>query len=370
MPTLLKPDAAELLLLLWVLHDGEAHGITPDSMPERPSQGLTSVAIDKSVPVAFWHAAGFHVAGARAVRIDMLERLSDMIRQRVSWRPPTEQAGIEPVKPDTEAQAEDETNEPAVMAEAQPSDGAPAAILEAEAPAETSAAAQTETAADIPNQTAQTDGQAAPGDDKQDKPQPALSRMRSDALAKRAGISKKKKQAPSNEPPSGATGDGGFRVVPELMSVVGCSGEDFTSILKALGFRCQRTPLPPAPEETKPEAPAPAADAAQGSDPSPVAAEKTEAKASVEPEERFDEVWRPSRRAQNRPQERGARRGGGAPKQEGQRKRNRPPQNRNNGKPNRPPRERREKAPDPAHSPFAALEQLKRNMMSRGSEGN
>ena len=37
-------------------------------------------------PEAYWHAAGFHVAGARAVRIDMLERLSDLIRARVSWR--------------------------------------------------------------------------------------------------------------------------------------------------------------------------------------------------------------------------------------------------------------------------------------------
>ena len=46
--------------------------------------------------------------------------------------------------------------------------------------------------------------------------------------------------------PPGATGDGGFRVVPELMSVVGCSGEEFASILKALGFRLERRRLAPA----------------------------------------------------------------------------------------------------------------------------
>ncbi|MFD0986163.1 helicase-related protein [Methyloligella solikamskensis] len=379
-PALLKPDAAELLLLLWVLHDGEAHGITPDSMPERPSQGLTSVPVDKSVPVAFWHAAGFHVAGARAVRIDMLERLSDLIRQRVSWRPPSAQAPTEPVK--AEAAKAEETAQPETeaKAEAKPADATQTEPT-TEAKPETAAAAETPESETAPA-TAEASDQAAKTEEKKSEEKP--SRMRSDALAKRAGT--KKKKQPSNEPPSGATGDGGFRVVPELMSVVGCSGEDFTSILKALGFRCQRIPLPPETQEAKTEtatetaAPAtaeaeePAADGAETEAKSEPQKGANEPKEASEPEERFDEIWRPSRRAQGRPQERNARRGRGAPKQEGQRKRSRPPQNRGgkpNNKPNnRPPRERREKAPDPAHSPFAALEELKRNMMARGTEGN
>ncbi|XSG82055.1 MAG: helicase-related protein [Methyloligella sp. ZOD6] len=376
-PALLKPDAAELLLLLWVLHEGPAHGIDPDSMPERPAQGLTSVPVDKSVPIAFWHAAGFHVAGARAVRIDMLERLSDMIRQRVSWRPPTEQASTEPVKPETEAKPKAESNASAETKQPEevktPSDASseaptPEATPEATAAAAASPAAEAQATQAEPakpeasEQTAKSEG--ANAEEKQEKPEPAPSRMRSDALAKRAGI-KKKKQAPSNEPPSGATGDGGFRVVPELMSVVGCSGEDFTSILKALGFRCQRTPLPPEPaaEPASAEPDLSAETATQD------AAGEAEAKETAELEQRFDEVWRPSRRNHGRPQERAARRGRPQQKQDGQRKRSRPPQNRN-GKPNRPPRDRREKAPDPAHSPFAALEELKRNMMARGPEGN
>ena len=42
-PALLKPASAELLLLLWALHDGQAHGVNPDALPARPQQGLTSV---------------------------------------------------------------------------------------------------------------------------------------------------------------------------------------------------------------------------------------------------------------------------------------------------------------------------------------
>ena len=86
----------------------------------RPQQGLTSVEAG-NIPEPYWRAAGFHVAGTRAVRIDMLERLSDLIRARIAYR----------------------------------------------------------------------------------------------GRRRRRG------------PPTGATGDGGFRVVPELMSVVGCSGEEF-----------------------------------------------------------------------------------------------------------------------------------------------
>ncbi len=86
-PALLKPASAELLLLLWALHDGQAYGIDPDALPARPQQGLTSVPADAALPEPYWRAAGFHVAGNRAVRIDMLERLSDLIRTRVTWRP-------------------------------------------------------------------------------------------------------------------------------------------------------------------------------------------------------------------------------------------------------------------------------------------
>ena len=85
-PALLKPAAADLVLLLWALHAGRDHGIDPETLPARPQQGLTSVEAGPLIPEPYWRAAGFHVAGARAVRIDMLERLSDLIRARIAFR--------------------------------------------------------------------------------------------------------------------------------------------------------------------------------------------------------------------------------------------------------------------------------------------
>src|SRR5262245_63811255 len=38
------------------------------------------------IPEAFYRVAGYHLCGPRAVRIDMLERLSDLIRPLVAWR--------------------------------------------------------------------------------------------------------------------------------------------------------------------------------------------------------------------------------------------------------------------------------------------
>ena len=48
-----------------------------------------------AVPEAFYRAAGFHVCGLRAVRVDMLERLADIIRPLTAWKP-TEAAAEPP----------------------------------------------------------------------------------------------------------------------------------------------------------------------------------------------------------------------------------------------------------------------------------
>lgn len=44
-------------------------------------------------------------------------------------------------------------------------------------------------------------------------------------------------------PPKGATGDGGFTVTPEMMSLLGCSPDELGGVLKALGFRLDRRPI-------------------------------------------------------------------------------------------------------------------------------
>lgn len=131
LPPLLKPAATELLMVLWGLQ--QKGGI--EALPEPPRAGLTSIAIDLTIPETFYRIRGFHLCGPRAVRIDMLERLSDMIRPLVTWR------------------AKKDNSEPA---------------------------------------------------------------------------------------PRGTTGDGGFLVQPDMMSILGCSQAELADVLKALGFRVDR----------------------------------------------------------------------------------------------------------------------------------
>jgi ATP-dependent RNA helicase SUPV3L1/SUV3 len=75
-PALVKPAAARLKALLWAVHQG----IT--DIPPPPPAGLTSLPSDPAVPAGFYEAAGFRLCGPRAVRIDMLERLGDIIRSK------------------------------------------------------------------------------------------------------------------------------------------------------------------------------------------------------------------------------------------------------------------------------------------------
>ncbi|MFA5901628.1 MAG: helicase-related protein, partial [Hyphomicrobium sp.] len=135
-PILLKPAAAELVLTLWALKNASTHGMSSDALPEAPRAGLTSFAPDPACPEPFYRAYGYHVCGPRAVRLDMLERLADLIRPLLAWR--------------------------------------------------------------------STNG---------------------------------------SMPPKGATGDGGFTVIPEMMSLLGCSPDELGGVLKALGFRLDRRPI-------------------------------------------------------------------------------------------------------------------------------
>ena len=232
-PALLKPAAADLLLLLWSLHSGRDHGLDAEALPARPQQGLTSVEAGTLIPEPYWRAAGFHVAGSRAVRIDMLERLSDLIRARIAFR-----------------------------------------VAEGSATA-----------------------------------------------------------------PTGATGDGGFRVVPELMSVVGCSGEEFASILKALGFRLERRRFAPSPG-AEPQAPDQAAEAQS---------------------EAFDEVWRPGKRKEARHDKRASHK----PRHE---ERTRAPRHERQRPVAHQAKQERKTAVK--HSPFAALEALRGRLATRQPEGS
>ncbi|WP_308917002.1 helicase-related protein [Jannaschia sp. LMIT008] len=71
---LLKPAPTRLRLVLWSLWQGL------DEFPEAPPPGLVTVPAQKGMPEGYFAMAGYRAAGARAIRIDMLERLADMIR--------------------------------------------------------------------------------------------------------------------------------------------------------------------------------------------------------------------------------------------------------------------------------------------------
>jgi ATP-dependent RNA helicase SUPV3L1/SUV3 len=266
-PALLKPAAAELAATLWALKNATAHGLTLETMPEMPRAGLTSAPALEATPEAVYRASGFHVCGPRAVRIDILERLADLIRPLLAWRPTTEGAAT---------------------------------------------------------------------------------------------------------PPKGSTGDGGFIVTPEMMSILGCSPDELGNVLKALGFRLERKTMPKpaatavsaAAGETQPEAaPAVTGETVDGVEAPPLESVAVDAAAETVPveqgasaateaavpassapkegdeavvtaaasEETVIEIWRPRRHRDERPrhrekgerrergQERGQHRGGDRRHQGGQR---------------------------------------------------
>ncbi|MBO9467283.1 disulfide oxidoreductase [Tropicibacter sp. R15_0] len=74
MPLLLKPAPTRLRLVLWSL----ANDL--QEFPEAPPPGLVTVPNVEDVPARHYALAGYRKAGARAIRIDMLERLADMLR--------------------------------------------------------------------------------------------------------------------------------------------------------------------------------------------------------------------------------------------------------------------------------------------------
>ncbi|MFU0504919.1 helicase-related protein [Pseudaminobacter sp. NGMCC 1.201702] len=86
LPALLKPGPAGLVTLLWALkNDGKelpGFGDVVHSL----AAGRTSVIIDPAFDKAFYKLAGFRNLGRRAVRVDILERLADLIRPALAWK--------------------------------------------------------------------------------------------------------------------------------------------------------------------------------------------------------------------------------------------------------------------------------------------
>ncbi|MGJ8544919.1 MAG: helicase-related protein [Sulfitobacter sp.] len=73
-PLLLKPAPTRLRLVLWSLTKGLSE------FPESPPPGLVTIPVEKDAPEGADTMSGYRNAGTRAIRIDMLERLADMLR--------------------------------------------------------------------------------------------------------------------------------------------------------------------------------------------------------------------------------------------------------------------------------------------------
>ena len=239
LPLSLKPAPRELALILFALKHGGVRQPGVTDIPHIVLSGRTSFLVDPEVDTRLYEIAGFKVAGKRAVRVDILERLADIIR--------------------------------------------PLIALDASRPY----------AGDLP---------------------------------------------------AGAAEGNGFRVTVEMTSLLGCSGEDFASILTSLGYRLRKTPKAPAPvapaeasQETEaleasleaapasvePVAEASASEVAEAVPPVAEGVVPDAAPAEAAPAEpEFDEVWFPGGRRHNDNNHRGrqnARREGEAEGQQGRR---------------------------------------------------
>ncbi|MDR1828177.1 MAG: helicase [Methylobacteriaceae bacterium] len=87
LPAVLKPAPRLLITQLWALMNGglEQKGLA--EIAPLAGSGRTSFPLDPDIPVALYRAAGFRPSGSRVLRIDILERLADLIRPAIAYRP-------------------------------------------------------------------------------------------------------------------------------------------------------------------------------------------------------------------------------------------------------------------------------------------
>ncbi|MBS0530431.1 MAG: helicase [Proteobacteria bacterium] len=85
-PALLKPAARALALLLWASKQDNVDLTALSTAQHLASSGRTSFAADKALDRDAYRTLGYRQCGERAVRVDILERLADLIRPALAWR--------------------------------------------------------------------------------------------------------------------------------------------------------------------------------------------------------------------------------------------------------------------------------------------
>jgi ATP-dependent RNA helicase SUPV3L1/SUV3 len=87
MPLLLKPAARSLAVRLAALKHAELNIDGLDEVQQLAASGRTSIPARQDIPRALYRTIGYRACGDRAVRVDILERLADLIRAALTWRP-------------------------------------------------------------------------------------------------------------------------------------------------------------------------------------------------------------------------------------------------------------------------------------------
>ena len=85
-PQLLKPAARSLASLLWAEKQSNVDMAALSNVQHLASSGRTSFPVDKALPRDGYRVLGYRQCGERAVRVDILERLADLIRPALAWR--------------------------------------------------------------------------------------------------------------------------------------------------------------------------------------------------------------------------------------------------------------------------------------------
>jgi ATP-dependent RNA helicase SUPV3L1/SUV3 len=85
-PGLLKPAARALASLLWAQKQDDVDMSALSGAQHLAGSGRTSFPVDKLLHRDAYRVLGYRQCGERAVRVDILERLADLIRPALSWR--------------------------------------------------------------------------------------------------------------------------------------------------------------------------------------------------------------------------------------------------------------------------------------------
>jgi ATP-dependent RNA helicase SUPV3L1/SUV3 len=86
LPALLKPAARALASLLWAQKQDNVDLSALSGAQHLAGSGRTSFPVDKLLDRDAYRVLGYRQCGERAVRVDILERLADLIRPALSWR--------------------------------------------------------------------------------------------------------------------------------------------------------------------------------------------------------------------------------------------------------------------------------------------